>query len=350
MNNSQNRAIHVAFGLSDVSGQYSKYVATAIASILLHTQETIVIHILCDNSISDENIDKINQTVECYGAKIVYHRIELPTYFQTLDSIKNITIGTLFRLFIPEVCENIDRVIYLDADTLIQCDISRMLQYDLNDSYAGVVLDVYKTRRDYINTKLYKKLGVNKDIYFNAGVMVFNCVLIRKEMNLVDKGLEILNVMPFLPFADQDVLNILFKGKIVLLDNMYNYQIDLIASDSPQDALDKKGILHFSGYLKPWNCANDQVIRYYYAVMARTEYVNTIEDMNNMMSTISYNFHMKYDLKHALMDRSEPSNKIIKILCFFSLIFNGKLYKNVLRSLWLIRERVKLNHIYPFKI
>lgn len=45
MSDHKNNAIHVAFGLSDESRQYSKYVATAIASILLHTKENIIIHI-----------------------------------------------------------------------------------------------------------------------------------------------------------------------------------------------------------------------------------------------------------------------------------------------------------------
>ena len=37
--------IHVAFGVSDPSGDYCKYVATAIYSIVSNTHENVFIHI-----------------------------------------------------------------------------------------------------------------------------------------------------------------------------------------------------------------------------------------------------------------------------------------------------------------
>ena len=123
-----------------------------------------------------------------------------------------------------------------------------------------------------------------------------------------------------------------------------------MAPDFNLNSLNERAILHFSGYLKPWNCANIQVIRHYYAVMSYTAYINTVSDMNMVMSTISHDFHTRYDLKHTLMYVTERKNKITSILCFLYLILSGRFYNDTLRNLWLIRERIRLNYIYPGKI
>lgn len=294
--------IPVVFCICDPTGEYSKYVATTIASLLRHTKHQISIHILCDETVSDENKYLLSQTTANLGSSVTYHSVSVPEWVKRLDSLKNITVGTLFRLFIPQIMDTFDKVVYLDGDILVQCDIAELFNQNLEGLYAGVILDTPETRRNFICSRFYRKLHVEASQYFNAGVMVFNCKEINSHMNLLDEGLKILDRIPFLTFADQDVLNILFQGKTQVIDTRFNRQVDLLYMENTEitDALNSDTILHFSGYIKPWNCSKPCAANHYFQYMQYSPYADTSEKMCRVMSALSENYNQRMTLKKEI--------------------------------------------------
>lgn len=294
--------IPVVFCICDPTGEYSKYVATTIASLLRHTKHQISIHILCDETVSDENKSLLSQTAVNLGSSVTYHSVSVPERVKQLDSLKNITVGTLFRLYIPEYFDKFKKVVYLDGDILVQCDVADLFNQNLEGLFAGVILDTAETRQNFIHSRFYRKLHVAENQYFNAGVMVFNCEEINSHMNLLEEGLKILDRIPCLTFADQDVLNILFQGKTHILDCKFNQQVDLLymGNTAITEALSSDDILHFSGYIKPWNCSKPYAANHYFQYMKHTPYADTPDKMCRVMSALSENYKQKMSLKKVL--------------------------------------------------
>ncbi len=98
---------------------------------------------------------------------------------------------TLLRLFIDEVDDIPEKVLYLDADIMFNRDISLLYNIDVSDvEYAGA--------NDH-----YGKYLINPH-YINAGVLLFN-IKRCKETNLFGKARELIKTKKLM-FADQSAI------------------------------------------------------------------------------------------------------------------------------------------------
>ena len=69
--------IHIAMAFTDKTGLYSKNIGATITSILTNTNHKVYIHLLCDETLSNENYIKFNELVCQYGQKIKFYNINL---------------------------------------------------------------------------------------------------------------------------------------------------------------------------------------------------------------------------------------------------------------------------------
>ena len=108
---------------------------------------------------------------------------------------------TLLRLLACKISELPEKVLYLDADTIVNSDIASLWETDISEYEFGAVLDYYG--------KIF--MGYK---YVNAGVLLLNLNMIEKT-HLFDKAIDMLNKKRvFLP--DQTALNRLVKKKLIL--------------------------------------------------------------------------------------------------------------------------------------
>ncbi len=98
---------------------------------------------------------------------------------------------TLLRLFIDEITEINDKILYLDIDIMFNRDITLLYDTDLT-GYE------YAAARDH-----YGKFLLNPN-YINAGVLLFNMEEIRKT-KLLEKARHLIKTKKML-FADQDAV------------------------------------------------------------------------------------------------------------------------------------------------
>ena len=68
-----------------------------------------------------------------------------------------------------------------------------------------------------------KGIDIDKEHYINSGVCLLNLKKIRED-NMVKKLNRFLNTHKLM-YPDQDTINIVFKDKILFLDNKYNSSI-----------------------------------------------------------------------------------------------------------------------------
>jgi lipopolysaccharide biosynthesis glycosyltransferase len=113
------------------------------------------------------------------------------------------------RLFLDRIGGLPDKILYLDADTIVMKDLSLLFSVDLGDKDLGWVRDAYG--RWLISPN-----------YCNSGVLLLNLPAIKKD-HLFERCLQKLKNRHY-PFPDQDVLNKCGKGHTVFLSGDFNEQ------------------------------------------------------------------------------------------------------------------------------
>ena len=70
--------IHVCFSLHDKTGNYSKFTGTAMLSLFENssTPQSTCVHILHDNTLTDDNRDKLIQIANRYGQLLKFYNVE----------------------------------------------------------------------------------------------------------------------------------------------------------------------------------------------------------------------------------------------------------------------------------
>lgn len=215
--------IHVCFPLHDLYGNYSKYEGAAIGSLLENTKSKVTIHLLHDETLSEKNKRMFYELVSNYDQKIILYEIDTTKLEMYKSMCGSITIGTLFRLKIPEILSvDISKVIYLDADLIFNIDVERLWKIDLSDKIIAGCLDL-----DVVNDKTLiwacDKGIIPHESYINAGVLILDLKTIREKYKLEEECLAFLNKYPQCNACDQDALNYVFKDKIKIINGKYNF-------------------------------------------------------------------------------------------------------------------------------
>ena len=125
-----------------------------------------------------------------------------------------------YRLFAHRVFKDIDKLLYLDSDTLICKDVSELFNTDLDGYCLGAVRDMAPSNDPYhpqgIFVKNFSNKYLNSGTYHNSGVLLLNLAEMERNENLL------LNTKIPLFYPDQDLLNAALCGKIKTLPLKYN--------------------------------------------------------------------------------------------------------------------------------
>lgn len=178
----------------------------------------------------------------------------------------NFTPEAYFRLFLPQILKNYEKVLYLDADMIVCHDVADLYKEDLGGMLLGAVRDPVISgsnkspaynRHDYM-----LKLGV-KNIYdyFQSGVMLIDLKKMAKG-GLCGEMIEYATTHDC-DLVDQDVLNVFCQGRVKFIDNRWNVDVNRIAMQVVPYApaamwkqylenREKAYIYHFAGADKPW--------------------------------------------------------------------------------------------------
>ena len=143
-----------------------------------------------------------------------YVRCKINIIELTNENLSNVRIdrypiSAYFRLLLPKIIPDINRIIYLDGDTLVLKDLTKMINLEMNNNIIlGFVDDSYKKARKY-GIKTYK--------YITSGVLLIDLKKMRKE-NILQKFFEFINKnKKNLNQEDQTVINIVLHGRIDFL-------------------------------------------------------------------------------------------------------------------------------------
>lgn len=177
--------------------------------------EDIDVYLLGDN-ISEENRLQLNEIAAKFQRRFFLLNVPDLKIPEKLSSVRW-PKSAFTRLFSGELMpKGIHKALYLDCDTIVSGNIEEVFNYPMeNYVICGV--------KDGVSRPYKDKIGIVKNgSYINAGVLLLNL----DKMRIIDiRGLIVDFVKDYEPaisYADQDILNGIFKGVFGVLPPQYD--------------------------------------------------------------------------------------------------------------------------------
>lgn len=317
--------IHVAYCLDD---GYTEPTCVSMASMLANTRSNVHFHVI-SNRLSDENKAILSSLAERFPhGEWSFHSVEYDTSNFVLDSKIHLSIEAYYRFFIPKILPELERIIYIDGDTVIVGDILELWNEDLEEKIVGVIHDI-QLAGDY--KERLKIFGFNDWYYFNSGVLLLKLKEFSKLYTLETLPTIINDLFPKFKdiklgwFADQEVLNYLLNGNncVKFLNVKYNLEVHDIDAYSILHSYDqscrslaewteankKPVIIHYAGSRKPWHLKNNMILSVnwclYYKYKALTPFCNPLDEKR----IAEYERRKKFTRAEALL----PTNVYIRL-------------------------------------
>lgn len=197
---------------------YAQHTGVSIVSLLENNKHFNSIHIyIIDNEISEANKSNLIDIMKYYQREITFIDFNNYKSILQLNMQWNISISAYARLFISSVLPiNVNKVLYLDCDTVIVNKIDQLWNTDVNEYYVAGVEDTVSS-----TTKNAVGIDIN-DKYINSGMLLINLKKWRED-NIQDKFIKFIDSKNgSVNHHDQGVINgVLFK-KIKTLNPKFN--------------------------------------------------------------------------------------------------------------------------------
>lgn len=245
-----------------VEGDYVPHSAAMLHSVLAQSGGYEVhVHYLHPPGLPAEARQGLDAMIARAGAEVTFVEVpdevvaELPTEGFTGKA-------TWYRALLPQLLpENLDRILFLDADLLALDALAPLWETDLSGHYLAAVTNVFQA--DHLFRAA--QLGFDRpQSYFNAGVMLLDLKLMRRDGCAEAMRRYGVAHAGDLMFRDQDALNVVLAGRRLPLhprwNSMNSFQVFpwsayVFGSQAVDEAGREPGIRHFEGpgANKPWH-------------------------------------------------------------------------------------------------
>jgi UDP-glucose:(galactosyl)LPS alpha-1,2-glucosyltransferase len=230
--------------------------STCLLSILKQASAAAHFHVICLLSLElDPGQKGALQLLGKDRAEFTF--LDLQDQLRDVYVDKQFSIATMFRLLTPELLKEYDKVIYIDCDIIVQHDLEQIYQNtELGNNYlAGVKEAPLAFQLGHLH-----EIGASA-AYINAGFLLMNLKSLRED-HIVPEFISMAQ-RGGLRFFDQDILNIVCKGRILFLPPYYNsirtfylpqYKAAFLNCYTEEDYLQvmHRSTAHYTG-AKPWN-------------------------------------------------------------------------------------------------
>lgn len=173
---------------------------------------------------------------------------------------------TYYRMFIADMFPEIDKAIYIDSDTVVQGDISELYGVDLKDYDVAACHEQAMVQEDVYGTYVEKCLGLDRNRFFNAGIILINCKSFR-ENKILERFVKLLGVYDCRVTQDEDYLNILCADRVLFLPQTWNSEVFGEMLDAPENC----NIIHYIMVAKPWHFADCRLGDIFWRYAEQTE-------------------------------------------------------------------------------
>jgi len=194
---------------------YVQHTGISIISLLDNNQESAEINIyFIERNVSEKSLELLNRIVASYGRKFFVIPFEKISFRLKTAHVGRHVETIYAKLFFGNI-KNLDKIFYLDSDTIVTNSLETLWNTNLDGFYFGCVKTITKDPCE--------ALGISKsEDFFNDGVALVNTAALRED-KMEDKFLQYIsrfNGNP--PFLSEGTINVVCKGKILALNPTYN--------------------------------------------------------------------------------------------------------------------------------
>lgn len=246
---------------------YARHMAASMVSVFENNkaEEKIDVYIL-NIGLSANNLKILSDLAKKYNRAIhIVDLSDIKKRFNNVDvPVRTFSIETFARLFLAEVLPKTeDRALWIDCDTAVIDNIHDLYYCDLKNYAAAAVAD----QPNFGIKILCDDAEITDDIYFNAGILLANLDVWRKEQ-MAQKFVDyFLGTEETVAFLDQAVLNHVLCGRIKKLplkfgivtpslflsyDKMLSkWGSQIYSKEEYISARKKPAIIHYTNF-RPW--------------------------------------------------------------------------------------------------
>ncbi|GHU86884.1 hypothetical protein FACS189476_01150 [Spirochaetia bacterium] len=277
------------------SNEYAPYVGVFITSILDNAGENdnydfIILH----KEIDEKNQNRLKRICQKYSVNAsirFYNMHKKVAWINFYISNPAYSKEAYYRLLLPWILKNYKKVLVFDSDIIAKGDVAELFKEDISHFLIAGVIDIVYL--GIMNTSQYYKDIAEKEMklhnpynYINTGVLVLNLEGIRQEFTDSD----VINFATTHKFStqEQDVINVLFEGKIKFINLRWNYYvttydwIDDLIKNAPKkmrlsyETCKSPILVHWANIFKPWKYPDVELGYEFWETARRTEFYETI--------------------------------------------------------------------------
>lgn len=281
--------IPIFFAIDDA---YTPLLGVALKSLIDNASKDYYYCIkVLHTDVKEEHIKQIkkfeNENVNIEFVDLNYYIKKVEGKLYTRDYYTN---TTYFRLFLPELYPQYDKVLYLDSDIIVVGDISELYNTDMGTNLVAAAPDDIIQKNKVFQDYAELVVGVSKyQHYFNAGVLLMNLDELRK-FKFQEKFLYLLSTVKFSVAQDQDYLNRLCKGRVKLVSHDWDVMPYVNDETKPEDIK----LIHYNFAYKPWHFEDIAYNEYFWKYAKKTEFYDEIVKIKD-----SYTEEQKFQDREA---------------------------------------------------
>lgn len=260
---------------SDAS--YARPLAVAMASILRHrSADDELAFFVIDGGVSEADKAILRGMARKGGATLTFLALEQEMFddapIQTVEGgVSHISPAAYYRLCLPSLLPQEEKVIYLDCDLICRASLAPLLALDMEGDWVRGVQDIDAACHR-------RRLGLRR--YVCSGVLLLDLAAWRRE-RVERRCLDFLRTSPErIVLHDQDVINVVCQGHLGYLDKTWNAQAcaTRLGRMSGFNELGKRAaVVHFIGSRKPWQAGCTHPFRAeYFRYLRLTPYRHSV--------------------------------------------------------------------------
>lgn len=184
--------IHISFSVND---QYTSLAYVSMISILTNKElyTYISFYMIIPNNFSKKNIDFLNSLYNQFDLFNITF-IKMDDRYKKAYISRHITQESYYRFSLGELLPNLNKIIYLDSDTIVFKDLTKFYNLNFNGKIIlGQVTGNNKSKQNHI-------------YHINCGILLLNLKGMRK-INIEKKVINIINKGFKSYYHDQSLLN-----------------------------------------------------------------------------------------------------------------------------------------------
>ena len=297
--------IPICFATDD---NYVPFLTVALASMLDNaSKENFYMIYVLTSHLSEENMKSIKKH------EVENCSIEFVQLSKELDKVQNMfhlrdyySKETYYRIFIPNLFPQYQKVLYLDCDITVLGDVSELYNTEIHGYYVAAAQEEVMQTYDVFGNYVEKADGINRKNYFNAGILLINCRRWRNKL-IAERFVDLLNRYKFRVVQDEDYLNVLCKDNIKWVSLGWN------KTSYKNEAFDDKDlkIIHWKITWRPWKYKDVLYEEYFWKYAKMTDFYDKLIQMRDSRTEVDFEkdkLLMENLQKMAQEDADDPNN------------------------------------------